>query len=77
MMEYQKPPIGVSPHWFVYTKRMEELNETIGRYLAHIKSTHHIGETKQCFEVIAQWAKEIEKLALLEAELERSNENAE
>ena len=77
MMEYPKPPIGVSPHWFVHHKRMEELNDAIGRYLAHIKSIHHMGYTKQCFEVIAQWAKELERLATLEMELERSNENAE
>ena len=70
-MEYPKPPIGVPPHWLVYRKRMEELNDAIGRYLNHIKSIHNISYTKQCFELIAQWAKELERLATLEIELER------
>lgn len=69
MDEWIKPPIGVGPHWFVYRKRIEELNEAIGRYLEHIEKNHHAIYTKQAYECIAEWAKEIEVLALLEADL--------
>ena len=27
MAEWIKPPLGVSPHWFVYRQRIEELNK--------------------------------------------------
>ena len=32
MNEYIKPPIGVSPHWYIHNKRIEELSEAITRY---------------------------------------------
>ena len=69
-----KPPLGVSPHWFVYQQRMEELNDAIGRYLNHIKVNHSIENQFLHYGVIAKWAKEIETLALLEAELEKKGE---
>lgn len=69
MDEWIKPPIGVSPHWFVYHSRMEELNKSIERYLEHIEKHNHTIQTKQYYECIAEWAKEIEVLALLEADL--------
>ena len=69
MAEWIKPPIGVSPHWFVYRTRIEELNKAIGRYLEHIEKNHAITETKQDYELIAKWAKEIEALALIEARM--------
>ena len=69
MAEWIKPPLGVSPHWFVYRSRMEELNKSIERYLEYIKKHNHTMETKQYYECIAEWAKEIETLALLESDL--------
>ena len=72
MAEWIKPPIAVSPHWFVYQARMDELNKAIARYLEHIKEHHHTIKTKQYYECIAKWAREIEVLALLEAQLDNA-----
>ena len=69
MAKYIKPPLGVSPHWFVYRTRIKELNEAISRYLEYIEENQLIAETKQMYEQIAEWAKEIQALALLEARL--------
>ena len=69
MAEWIKPPIGVSPHWFVYRQRIDELNKAIARYLEHIEKKQHTAELKQEYEAIAEWAKEIQHLALLEADL--------
>ena len=69
-----KPPLGVSPHWFVYVKRITELYEAIGRYIAHIEQNRHIENHTQHYKVIAQWAKEIEVLSLLLAEIEKKGE---
>lgn len=66
-----KPPLGVSPHWFVYLKRIKELYEAIGRYIEYIEQNRSIELHASHYEVIAEWAKEIEVLALLEAEIER------
>ena len=76
MMEQAKPPLGVSPHWFVYMKRIKDLNEAIGRFVEYADQHRHTIDAKEYYKVIAQWAKEIEALALLEANLERSDENA-
>lgn len=65
-----KPPLGVSPHWFVYLKRIEELHEAIGRYIEYVHNTWHMECKADKYKAIAGWAKEIENLALLEAELE-------
>ena len=69
MAELLKPPLGVSPHWFVYRQRIEELNRAIARYLEHIEKKQHTQELKQEYGAIAEWAKEIQHLALLEADL--------
>ena len=69
MNAYDKPPIGVSPHWFVYRKRITELNEAIGRQLEYIENHQGTICLKSKYQVIAEWAKEIEHLARLEAEL--------
>ena len=71
----EKPPLGVCPHWFVNPKRMAELNEAIGRFIEHIKSHQHIESHSQHYKAIALWAREIETLALLEAELEEREKN--
>ena len=69
MAELIKPPLGVSPHWFVYRQRIDELNKAIARYLEHIKKVQYTAELRQEYEAIAEWAKEIQYLALLEADL--------
>lgn len=66
-----KPPLGVSPHWFVHRQRIRELNEAIGRFIGYIEANIHIEEHSERYEVIAAWAQEIESLALLEADLSR------
>lgn len=71
----KKPPLGVSPGWFIHPKRIEELNEAIGRYIKHIKENQHIETHSQHYKIIALWAREIESLALLEAELEERERN--
>jgi hypothetical protein len=65
-----KPPLGVSPHWFTHPKRIKELHDAIGRYIEHIEENRHIEKHSQHYKAIAEWAREIEALALLEAELE-------
>lgn len=66
-----KPPLGVSPHWFYHPKRIIELNEAIGRFLEHIEMNKHTERHDQHYRAIAMWAREMECLALLEAELEK------
>lgn len=66
-----KPPIGVAPHWFVYRKRIEELSDAIRRYIDHISKNYATENHAPHYAVIAEWAKEIETLASLEAELEK------
>ena len=69
-----KPPLGVSPHWFVYRQRIRELNEAIARHIDYIEQNQHIQNHSAYYEVIAQWATEIKALALLEAEYEKKGE---
>lgn len=69
MAELVKPPLGVGPHWFVYRQRIEELNKAIARYLEYIEKNQHTKDLKQEYVLIATWAKEIQQLALLEADL--------
>lgn len=66
-----KPPLGVSPNWFVYRQRIAELNEAISRYIGYIEQNQHIKNLSPYYKAIAQWSKEIECLALLEVELEK------
>ena len=69
MAELIKPPLGVYPHWLVYRQRIDELNIAIARYLEHTKKVQHTAELRREYEAIAEWAKEIQYLALLEADL--------
>ena len=71
MAEYDKPPLGVSPHWFVYCQRIKDLSEAIGRHIEYINQHQHIKNHSAYYGAIAQWAREIEALALLEAEIEK------
>ena len=65
-----KPPLGVSPHWYVYNARMQELCESIKNHLEYIKVHHCIENSAQRYEVISQYAEELKTLASLEARLE-------
>lgn len=69
MSEMTKPPLGVCPHWFVYKKRMKELNEAIQRYLDHDEEDYKPGYAAQKYEAIASWAEELRTLASLESRL--------
>lgn len=69
MIEMPKPPLGVSPHWFVYKKRMEELNAAIQRYLDYTKEDYKPGYAAQKYEAIASWSEELRTLASLESRL--------
>lgn len=64
-----KPPLGVSPYWFVYQKRITDLYEAMGRYIEHISSNNHLSTVNE-YKLIANWAREIEILASLVAQLE-------
>lgn len=75
MAEYQKPPLGVSPHWFVHHKRIQELNEAISRYIDYISQHHSCIDTKEHYRVISKWAKEIETLSLLIAKLDEKEKD--
>lgn len=69
MSEWKKPPLGVSPHWFVYNKRIKELNEAIGRYIAFAEENNLTTDTAQYYECIAKWANDISLIASAEAKL--------
>lgn len=75
MNEYKKVPIGVSPHWFVYNKRIKDLNEAIGRYVDFAMENNLTVDTAEYYELIAKWANEIKKLAETEAELLKGEKN--
>ena len=59
-------------HWLVYRQRMQEVNKAIIRYIEPIAQNQHIENHSEYDGVIAQWAKEIEALELMKADLERS-----
>lgn len=69
MNEYIKPPIGVSPHWYVHNKRIVELSEAITRYSDFIMRYVNIKDERDYYKSIAKWADEIKKLAEIEIQL--------
>ena len=69
MSEFIKPPIGVSPHWHVHNKRIEELSEAITRYSDFIMRYVNIKDERDYYKAIAKWADEIKKLAEIEIQL--------
>lgn len=69
MSEYTKPPIGVSPHWYVYNKRIEELSNAITRYTDFIMRYNNIKDGRDYYKAIAEWANEIKMLAEIEIQL--------
>lgn len=52
-MDYEKPPIGVFPYWYVQQRRIKDLSEAITRY-AEYKLFD-----EQYAKLIKQWAIEI------------------
>lgn len=69
MSEYIKPPLGVSPHWYVYNKRIEELSNAITRYTDFIMRYNNIKDGRDNYNAIAEWANEIKMLAEIEIQL--------
>ena len=69
MSEYIKPPLGVSPHWYVHNKRIEELSNAIIRYANFIKRYNNIKDGRDYYKAIARWANEIKMLAEIEIQL--------
>ena len=66
----EKPPLGVSPHWFVYPRRIQDLAEAVVRTVQYCISNTATKKTKGYYKMIAQWATEIARLAELLAEVE-------
>ena len=71
MDKHIKPALGVEPWWFTQCKRIEKLNGAIDRYIRHIQEYIHHENHVENYKSIAKWAKEIELLALLLAEMEK------
>lgn len=69
MSGFIKPPLGVSPHWFVYNKRITELSEAITRYSNFIMRYDNVKDGRHYYELIAKWATEIKTLAEMEIPL--------
>ena len=69
MSEYINPPIGVSPHWFVYNKRITELSEAITRYAKFTMEYNACRNSIYDYEIISKWAAEIKMLAEMEIPL--------
>lgn len=51
----KKPPIGVSPSWYVLPHRIKDLSEAITRYTEH----ERMGTDLEITSLIKQWAVEI------------------
>lgn len=77
MSEYIKPPLGVSPHWYVYNKRIEELSNAITRYTDFIMRYNNIKDGRDNYNAIAEWANEIKMLAEIEIQLSTKNKEYE
>lgn len=69
MSEWIKPPIGVSPHWYIYNKRIKELSEAITRYSDFIMRVINIQDERKNYEFISKLATEIKMLAEIEISL--------
>lgn len=69
MSEFIKPPIGVSPHWYIHNKRIKELSEAITRYADFIMRYVNVKDERDYYKSIAKWADEIKMLAEMEIPL--------
>lgn len=63
MNDWIKPPLGVSPHWYIYNKRIKELGEAITRYSDFIMHYPVVQDEREYYELISKWATEIKMLA--------------
>ena len=59
----EKPPIGVSPWWFIYPKRVVELSEAITRYAEFSREHTLVRSAKEDYKMIYQWALEIAEIS--------------
>ncbi len=62
-MATEKPPIGVSPWWFIYPKRVIELSEAISRYADFASKRTLFAHSTNDYKLIYQWAMEIAHIA--------------
>ena len=69
MNDWIKPPLGVSPHWYIYNKRIKELCEAITRYSDFIMHYSDVQDERKYYELISKWATEIKMLAEIEIPL--------
>ena len=69
MSDWIKPPFGVSPHWYIYNKRIKELCEAITRYSDFIMHYPDVQDEREYYELISKWATEIKMLAEIEIPL--------
>ena len=69
MSDWIKPPLGVSPHWYIYNKRIKELCEAITRYSDFIMHYSDVQDEREYYELISKWATEIKMLAEIEIPL--------
>ena len=69
MNEYIKPPIGVSPHWYIHNKRIVELSKAITRYSDFIMRYVNVKDERDCYKSIAKWSDEIKMLSEIEIQL--------
>lgn len=70
MSDWIKPPLGVSPHWYIYNKRIKELGEAITRYSDFIIMHYSdVQDEREYYELISKWATEIKMLVEIEIPL--------
>lgn len=67
MAKNYQPPIGVSPTWFVITRRIDELSQAISRYSKH----ERMGNDEEVTRLIKAWSREISMLCDVLDEVER------
>jgi len=54
-----KPPIGVSPSWYVIPNRNKDLADAISRFSTFDIQNNSTRNTKEDLEIIKKWAIEI------------------
>lgn len=69
MNDWIKPPLGVSPHWYIYNKRIKELCDAITKYSDFIMHCPDVQDERKYYELISKWATEIKMLAEIEIPL--------
>lgn len=54
MSDWIKPPLGVSPHWYIYNKRIKELGEAITKYSDFIMHYSDVQDGRKYYELISK-----------------------